>query len=169
MPRSRLLKIVSALCALALAASPLVADPPTTKPSSPPATRPAEEQVAQAPSTEVPVRADDGQEKQTTEQKKFPTPAELIRQMKERKAAEQARTLVAQIDFSMPMSEQPAPVELAPVMLEAASPGVFLSLIMSRSRAGYAKNPAVSDTPDRRGRRGGRPRERYASRGRRPS
>jgi protease-4 len=112
MPRSRLLKIVSALCALALAASPLVADPPTTKPSSPPATRPAEEQVAQAPSTEVPVRADDGQEQQTTEQKKFPTPAELIRQMKERKAAEQARTLVAQIDFSMPMSEQPAPVGL---------------------------------------------------------
>ena len=42
----------------------------------------------------------------------IPTPAELIRQMKERAAAKDAKSLVAQIDFSSPVSEQPAGASL---------------------------------------------------------
>ena len=40
--------------------------------------------------------------------KKFPTPAELINQMKARKAVEDAKPLVVQIDFSSPLAEEPA-------------------------------------------------------------
>lgn len=85
MPRYRPLKLSAILLALSLAVAPLLADPPATLPS----------------------KADE-----TAPQKKFPTPAELIRQMKEQKAQEEAQTLVAQIDFSMPLSEQPAPLGL---------------------------------------------------------
>src|SRR5688500_20328440 len=87
MPRYRLSKLFASLLAVSLAAAPLSADPPAT----------------------VPAQSDAAGD-ETAPQKKFPTPAELIRQMKEQKAQEEAQTLVAQIDFSMPLSEQAAPL-----------------------------------------------------------
>jgi protease-4 len=86
MPRYRPSRLFATLLAVALAITPL-ADPPATGPAE--------------------VVADE-----TASQNKFPTPAELIRQMKEQKAQEEAQTLVAQIDFSQPLSEQPSPMGL---------------------------------------------------------
>ena len=65
----------------------------------------------EAPPTAPPTQADEPVQA-PADQKKFPTPAELVRQMRERAAAKDAQSLVAQIDFSAPLSEQPAGASL---------------------------------------------------------
>ncbi len=108
------------LClAFGVASAAWAAEPPTTQPTtrgSPVLTaleklkasqQAMADEAAETASAEE--EADESADKQPAAQEKnFPTPAELIRQLKQQKAAEEARTLVAQIDFSEPMSEQPA-------------------------------------------------------------
>lgn len=109
------------------------AEPPATAPSSQPSTRATtrpkssailsalsrvEETLAKATGTAeedaepAAAKTDEESAQGSVDGKKFPTPAELIRQLKAEKAAEESKTLVAQIDFSAPLSEQPSPMGL---------------------------------------------------------
>ena len=94
------LKLVPPLLVTLGLTFPAFADAPTTKPDrdASPLAKLLDGLKSEKPTT-APAAGDDA--------KPLPTPAELIRGMKDKKAAEDAKALVVQIDFSSPLAEEP--------------------------------------------------------------
>ena len=107
--RFKVLCVLTALTGLAslpVARPALAVEAPATRPTSKPASPLAEliNRLKSGPTNNA--------DPATKPAKKFPTPAELINEMKAKKATENAKSLVVQIDFSSPMAEQPAGASL---------------------------------------------------------
>lgn len=127
------------------------AEQPTTQPSTQPTTQPGGSPILSAmarfkeslgaakPAEELEAEASDEDETQATasaeaparpldkQGKRIPSPAELMRQMNEAREAEAAKALVAHIDLSSPVMEQPTGFSLF-----GGSPGTDLRAVLSR-------------------------------------
>ena len=94
--RAPLARTLAATSAVLLATLPALAELAATRPTSGPSSMPTTSNATTSPATTTAARS------------KFPTPAELIKQMQDAKKVEEAKVQVAFIDLSETFSERPA-------------------------------------------------------------